>query len=317
MPRTIRCTQCGVTLNLPPEAIGRRLKCPKCGHKFASTPADANAASSASGVANVNLDSMVGPRRPNEAPIPKAEGDLRDTFDLPMMTEAASTEPTRQMGDALALFNERPVAPRRKGAAEARASARRCPTCGGVVPVGMSICPTCGLDLETGALVGLEDEFAPVARSRPGGPPLGVVIVGGLCLLGSIALGTILTAEWLRGYEGAQYLALVCAFAIFASVHFLRGKSVRLLLVALTLGAAISVVAFIALPIYHANATPKFVPRTELIDPDDQIVAIQPIVERLDTQRISLGVVALVLYAGVSIYLMSPAVRRHISHRSV
>ena len=31
MPRTIKCTNCDVTLNLPAHALGRRLKCPKCG----------------------------------------------------------------------------------------------------------------------------------------------------------------------------------------------------------------------------------------------------------------------------------------------
>src|SRR4051795_2010122 len=35
MPRTIQCNHCGVVLNVPDGAEGRRLKCPKCGVKFA------------------------------------------------------------------------------------------------------------------------------------------------------------------------------------------------------------------------------------------------------------------------------------------
>ena len=31
MPRTTQCDHCGVILNLPDSAAGKRLKCPKCG----------------------------------------------------------------------------------------------------------------------------------------------------------------------------------------------------------------------------------------------------------------------------------------------
>ena len=34
MPHTTQCTQCGIRLNVPEGAAGRRLKCPKCGTRF-------------------------------------------------------------------------------------------------------------------------------------------------------------------------------------------------------------------------------------------------------------------------------------------
>ena len=52
--------------------------------------------------------------------------------------------------DVLALFQDEPKTNRKPKGAEARAKARRCPDCGGVVGVGMSLCNTCGLDLDTG-----------------------------------------------------------------------------------------------------------------------------------------------------------------------
>ena len=38
MPRTTQCNQCGIILNLPENAGGKRLKCPKCGTKFVVGP---------------------------------------------------------------------------------------------------------------------------------------------------------------------------------------------------------------------------------------------------------------------------------------
>ena len=77
---------------------------------------------------------------------------------------------------------------RRQSAAEARARARRCPTCGGVVPAGMSLCNTCGLNLETGQRVDLDEDLAPAPVIRTAGTPMGVSIIGGLGFLGSIIL---------------------------------------------------------------------------------------------------------------------------------
>ena len=220
MPHTTQCTQCGVRLNVPEGAAGRRLKCPKCGTKFLPDAPNPNAASSAmrSGIADASLDSMLDvaalrsnpdlpvssgePRKGGhgQADMPTASGDLRDTFDLPLLVDDAPTaHRTRQVGDAEALFQEKPGATRRQSAAEARARARRCPTCGGVVPAGMSLCNTCGLNLETGQRVDLDEDLAPAPVIRTAGAPMGVSIIGGLGFLGSIILALVSLVQAAQG----------------------------------------------------------------------------------------------------------------------
>src|SRR4051794_30740366 len=261
MPRTIRCSNCGITLNLPENVAGRRLKCPKCGAKFQASESDLNAASTAPGVSDARLDSLSGlipiPKGIEELdlqdlPLPRAAGNLRETFELPMMTEAAGEGRAREAADALALFTQKGTASRRLKAAEARAQVRRCPTCGGAVPPGMSICQGCGFDLETGARVGLDDELLPDEMPPPESLPIDIAIVGGICFLASAVLAVLSFVLWLRGLAGAQFLALICLFGVYASVTFLRLKSMKLLLIALTLGALIDVVALIGLPAYNA-----------------------------------------------------------------
>src|SRR4051812_15592869 len=60
MPRTIQCPHCGVVLNLPDNATGKRLKCPKCANKFDATEADPEHSSTIS-AHDAGLDSMIGP----------------------------------------------------------------------------------------------------------------------------------------------------------------------------------------------------------------------------------------------------------------
>src|SRR5262249_42286535 len=160
------CNNCGARLNLPENSSGRRLKCPKCGAKFQATDADMNAASTAPGVSDARFDSLSGlvpvpaglqdplplPTPPSQdVPIPTAPGALRATFELPLMTGAdeGGTSRYREVADATALFEQRRT-PKRLVGAEARAQTRKCPTCGGIVPQGTSICHGCGLDLDTG-----------------------------------------------------------------------------------------------------------------------------------------------------------------------
>jgi hypothetical protein len=328
MPQTIQCTSCGVVLNLPEQAMGRRLKCPKCGTRFRAEAGDegskpAPATPNGSAVAPDSSLLLTKNQSSGDLPVmPTAPGDLRETFDLPMMTEAAGPAVPKasagggQAADALALFNEPASAPRRKKkGAEGRAEARRCPTCGGVVPVGMSICQSCGLDLETGRRIGFEDEdliAPPPPRSE--GLPIPMAVVGGLCLTGSVALAVIAVFQWVNGVPGALYFAPVAVFGGYAAVQFLRAKSVKLLLAALTMGAVVDLVALIALPIYNANAETTVVHRSDVgEDPDAADEFIRPIAERLDTNSLSLGIALLFLYAVVSIYLLSPQVRKTIS----
>lgn len=327
MPRTIQCNQCGIILNLPENSGGKRLKCPKCANKFVVSPdssqyptteksdLDARAASSSLLQTGGDLGDL---------PLPTASGDLRETFDLPLLTgadagpgprsgsAASAAKPADTAADALLLFEERKPAPRRKPAAEARASARRCPTCGGVVPVGMSICSSCGLDLESGTRVQLDDDLLPSAPMRASGPPLPVTIIALVSLLGSVILALYATVLWFKGVDGSQYFIPVCLFGCFAAVHLLRGRTAKLLMVALALGAMIDVAALIAMPVFEANqATRTVAVKPNAEDPDAASVAIEPITEHLDSQKLGLGIAILLAYAGVSAYLASPAVRNH------
>jgi len=255
-----------------------------------------------------------------QADMPTASGDLRDTFDLPLLVDDTPTSrQTRQVGDAEALFQEKPGAKRRLSAAEARAQARRCPTCGGMVPAGMSLCNSCGLNLETGQRIDLDEDLIPPPMIRAVGTPMGVSIIGGLGFLGSIILAVITLVQALRAEAGTGFflLLLVCIFGIYASVQFLRGKSVKLMLIALSLGALINIAAMIALPIFEANNATTIVHNEVAPDSDDEGFVIQSVTERLDMQRITLGILGLVTYAAVSVYLTSPPVRRHFTQREM
>jgi hypothetical protein len=255
------------------------------------------------------------PREQGGLLIPTAPGDLRETFDLPLMTEAeggAAPRARPQSADALALFEDRKPATRRPSAAEARAKSRRCPTCGGVVPVGMSICSKCGLDLESGSRVQLDDDdLLPEAPVRAAGLPFPVTVIGFICLLGSVILAAYSALQWLGGSRGWQFFVPICLFGAFASVHLLRGHTAKLLLVALTLGAAVDVVAMIAMPIFEANEKTKVVERPfDPNDPEAEPLSIEPMTERLDSQKLGLGIAVLLLYAATAAYLASPSARR-------
>src|SRR5262245_31169196 len=115
MPRTIVCPKCGVVLNVPPEAQGRRLKCPKCVEKFYATDAE-RAPSTAPGVDEAGPASMSSLTMPLVA----ASARERETFELTMtpagrleapglelLAEGASAS-NRQAADAVALFQDDP-----------------------------------------------------------------------------------------------------------------------------------------------------------------------------------------------------------------
>jgi hypothetical protein len=315
-----------VILNLPSAAkAGKRLRCPKCGLRFVVTVADA--ASESTLAAPLDAEATVSGfeiEKPSigrdDLPLPMADRDLRETFDLPLMNardaerEGASAAPA--VGDAAALFQDRGETRRRVTSADARSRARRCSVCGGLVPQGMSICVTCGLDQETGLRVGLEDDLAPPPPPRPSGPPLHIAIVGGLLGTGAIVLLVLSLIKSVGGAEGFQNygwlcLAVTAGFAMFAVVQFVRLKTAKLLLVALTLGVVINLLALIAMPLFQANLqTDETVQNVASDDPNDSGVVIKPFEERLDSRRISLGITFLVLYAILALYLMSPAVKK-------
>src|SRR5205814_5540833 len=109
---------------------------------------------------------------------------------------------TKTQADALALFEEKKSPARRPTGAEARSKSRRCPTCGGVVPIGMSICGRCGLDLDTGSRVQLDDDLVPEARPRAPSAPLPVSVIAIVSLLGSLIMGIYSTLQWYMQVPG-------------------------------------------------------------------------------------------------------------------
>jgi hypothetical protein len=253
--------------------------------------------------------------------LPTSPAPLRETFDLPSLgedvprsTPGKTPAKSAPAADVMALFQDEPKTARKPKGAEARAHARRCPGCGGVVGVGMSLCNTCGLDLDTGqrVVVDVLDDEMPQAY-RPPSPSMGVIFVGSLCAVGFLLLSAASVVSWSKGQEGAPFLLIVWLFGIYGAVQFLRRKSMRPLFVGLSLAVGIGVVYLIALPIYDANMPTSAAPVIDNapatpVDPDAP--QIRPITEQLDMTRISWGIFSLLAYAGLAVYLNSPAMRR-------
>jgi hypothetical protein len=333
MPQTTQCSHCGIILNLPPGIKpGKRLKCPRCATRFVITESDASSASTAPGLADATNTSMFEiPKRlgaPEELPPSLGEGDLREAFDLPLVSgsardmERGEGVPGAQTADVGGLFEDRP-SKRRMTAAEARSQARRCVTCGTGVPRGMSICTMCGTDQETGLRVGLEDDLAPPPPPPPQGPPIHVSVAGGLCITGSLILlilSMIRTTRTVSTIELLSWLslALVSAFGIYGSVQFLRGKSAKLLIVALTLGAIVDVLGLVGLPLLQPflvdaeSIVSPIVPQ----EPDEGDVGILPFEERINLKIIMAGVGLILVYVIFALYLISPPVKRFIHGRA-
>jgi len=182
----------------------------------------------------------------------------------------------------------------------------------------MSICVSCGVDQETGMRVGLEDDLAPPPPPPPSGPPIHVAVVGGLLGVGALILFVLSLVrsvqQGAQGWENYGWLCLaaVSAFSIFAAVQFIRLKTIKLLMVALTLGVVINLMAMIAMPLILANFqdADRVVTRVHTDDPEDSGMQIKPFEDRLDTRSLSIGITLLVIYAILSVYLMSPAVKK-------
>lgn len=332
MSQTTQCPNCGVVLTLPEGAEKRRLKCPKCSTRFelgGHAPKPGSSPSNPGGPRPAS--SLLLRARQDEPGVPTADRDLRETFapDLLFGEEKPHSPPkadpgqgsrprTGDIANAADLFRDDETKPptRRGPSAEARSRPRRCPACGSVVPAGMSLCGSCGLDLDTGLRTRLDeilDEAPP--PPPPAGPPLVVSLLGGLTLLASGILTVLALVSSFRpgaSATGFLSLAVVGVFGTYASVQFLRMKSSKLLLIALMLGAAIDTVALIGLPVYEANNTV----RVQEAGPGDE-VEIENVASRLDVERLKLGILILLVDAGAILVLMSPAVRKHFErHRS-
>ncbi|WP_158633424.1 MJ0042-type zinc finger domain-containing protein [Tautonia sociabilis] len=348
MPVRTRCPRCETVLNVPSGAEGRKLKCPRCTTTFRVGDPGASARSSlpgedtASPVSSPSVDSVPVRRPPiDDEDLPVVSGDLREQFDLPLLREDDDDRPAPRRGsdpgrgpssggvpvapggpspyaeaDAAGLIeDDEPVRPRRLAGAEARATSRRC-SCGGVVPVGMSICPRCGLDQETGTR---DTEFdllevqAPPPRAPA--PPFGVMVVGTCSALVGAGLAIAAVVLYVVKDEapyrwGFLLLGAVSAFGVFAAVRLLRHRSARLLILALLLGGLIDVASMIVLPIL---VPPPYEPPPPTVSPTGEFVPppIPSLTERINWDQVTLGIVILGVAAAVAIYLTSPQVRRY------
>lgn len=337
--RTVRCPHCSIELNLPESALGRRLKCPKCEAKF-TAPASPDLAVAEEGSSlylpthgpgssgSVELPSFGGSSGSVE--LPTSLAPLRDSFDLPLLADddapARSAVPRAAAGkggsaDAHGLFKDEPKSNRKLKGAEARAQARRCSSCSSIVPAGMSLCAKCGLDLDTGqrhSPLDLFEDTMPVA-ARSSTPPLGVLLLGSLCSFGFLLLALISLVHWTGGVKGAQFLLVIWLFGLYGGVQFLRRKSVRPMLLGLSLAVGVGSVYLIALPVYYANMPPEVVPTDT--NPIKEIEKnfegeidgpqITSIADKLDLNSITWGIGSLLSYAAVAVYLNSPGLRRH------
>lgn len=240
-------------------------------------------------------------------------GDLRETFDLPMLEPEGAPQGSAgasQAADAKALFQDDAPVRRRPTDAEARARSRRC-SCGSVVPVGMSLCNHCGMNLETGQRVNMEeilDDASPPA-TRSAEPPVGSILIGTMALLSSLLLAgmAFVTLEGISRWS----LTAVCLFGVYASVLLLQGKSARPLLAALMLGGAIDIMILIGLPVYEGMTkleTPGAILKAEGGDE----ASILPYDQRVDTRRITWGIVILLVDGAAFVYLSTLGTRRRL-----
>jgi hypothetical protein len=146
-----------------------------------------------------------------------------------------------------------------------------------------------------------------------------VSIIGGLCATAGIILMLVGAIQSTRGESNIQNygwlgLAMVSAFGIYACVQFIRGKSAKLLMVALALGVAVDVVSLIAWPLVHPiiEEPDTIITKVKPQEVDDSNVGIRPFEDRMDTQKIVVGIGLIVLYAVLSLYLMSPPVKKYV-----
>ena len=83
-------------------------------------------------------------------------------------------------------------------------------------------------------------------------------MVGGLCSAAALSLLVLAIIKSVdKNTSSLQNFAwlglgIVSGFAVYAAIQFIRGKSLKLLVVALTLGVVVDVMSLVALPIFEA-----------------------------------------------------------------
>ncbi|MFO0960433.1 MAG: hypothetical protein U0800_23855 [Isosphaeraceae bacterium] len=330
---TTQCPHCRLVLTIPPEGLGRRLKCPSCMGKFHAGTAESRPPSQAPGMmeAGPASASWPSPREKDDIPL-AAPGSLREAFDLPTWGSGDAR------GDVAALFEDDapPRDRRRAEGASGRAQPRICADCGSMVPAGLSLCGRCGLDQDTGlrAEAGEEDllpeddiVYAPTRTAPPG---LQVVGIAGLLAAGAVAVMAVVTMVGGGGLAllGAGFLGMLALFLAFASAQMLQARSHRPMLAALALAAVVNVAGLIILPVVNAGTIPaapqnhnEFLkgigsdpaaePNPIAIDPapgaDEDILPSYDV----DTKSLAMGLVILMIEGVVFTYLMSAPVREY------
>lgn len=338
--------ECRTVLNLPDGAEGKKLKCPRCGTKFRpgepgtgdrpSAPAmDTAREASTTSAQAVPVHRQPPRREDDDLPI-VGDGSLRERFDPRLLEddEAPKRPPapsggSYEVADAAGLLDDDEPTPRHRRGAPARSESRRC-SCGGVVPAGMSLCPRCGLDLDTGARdesIDLIDTDEPSPMPRREETPFGILLVGAMAALVSAVLA--LASVYLYFTRaGADYrwgylpLAAVGGYGVYAAFRLIAGKSARPLLAALMLGAVIDLIALVILPLAVPEAPAVIVEpegptggaRQSASDADLYVPVIVPMTERINWQQVNAGLAILAVAGLLAAYLNSKGVRRYARH---
>jgi hypothetical protein len=154
--------------------------------------------------------------------------------------------------------------------------------------------------------------------------PIHIAIIGALCGIAHVILlqfsliQSLWATEALRR-NGSLCLTLMSAFGFYATVQFLRGRSAKPLMLAISLWTIIDLISMIGLPLERA-----------MIDEPDRIVRpggpnlsdnavpgmIRPFEERLDVGQIQLGTILALICAMLLFYLMSAQVKRYFHSQS-
>lgn len=208
MPRTTDCPNCRCVLSAPTEPRGRWLRCPRCSARFRDEMGVE------AGAIDSDLERLAVGRAVRGRPLADPDRLLR----MP-----APPRPPEAPGDA-------------------RRRARRCGSCDGHVPVGMSICPICGFDQESRRLVAGRIGVVELEPERLPPTPAGVLVLGWFSILASIGLGTALAVRTdAFGWVLAPPLAVVAWLGLYGGIQLLRGFRVRPLAAALALAAALDI----------------------------------------------------------------------------
>jgi hypothetical protein len=247
---------------------------------------------------------------------------LRESFDPHLLLEddrpkvslpspAKPSQPARPVlpehAEVAELFADSDSQPRPRQAAESRQKPRVCPDCGGMIPVGMSLCQVCGYDYDSGGKVDLVDIVDEVPELLPPpGPPFMLLMLGVMTLM-CAAAGFVISLIALDGV-GRISVAALCLYGVFAAVQFLRGRSVHHLLTAVILGAVVDILGLIILPIFSEvmNATPVY----EIRD-GEEVPVFRPLADRIDFNKVTWGIIILIVASFVIFALLNSNIKAY------